>query len=98
MSNNKNYEMITKCLFIDALSLFSEYKCEHPLDNEIQEKLKSLQIQLKDRPKDYEIFHDVKLLDSDNKIIFDPSDSKSLSAPPDAKLWQKGDFTLDLLA
>lgn len=53
---NQDCRMLGNCTRSDVVKLFESFKCEHPLDNDVIEKLTDLNKRLKDRDDDYEIF------------------------------------------
>lgn len=57
MANNKDFDMMSACLKEEVISLFSDFKCEHPMDADIQKEIKDLRNKIENRPDDYEIFH-----------------------------------------
>jgi hypothetical protein len=54
-NNNKDHEMMTKCIE-EAKKLFSGCECEHPLDEEVADKIKCLRDLIRVEDDDFEIF------------------------------------------
>lgn len=53
---NKDRSMMAICISDDTKSLFEDFKCDHPLDEKVIDKIKALYDSIRDGDDDYEIF------------------------------------------
>jgi len=56
MSDNKDRQLLGKCIISSATALFDSTKCEHPLDNSVVNVLKKLHDSIDDDSDDFRIF------------------------------------------
>lgn len=53
---NKDHSMMAICISEDTKALFEGFKCEHPLDEKVTDKIKKLYDSVRNNDDDYEIF------------------------------------------
>lgn len=61
---NQDKKLINACTSDDALELFSDFHCEHPMDKQIIDKLKQLGKLIRKEDDDYQIFRHREEIDS----------------------------------
>ncbi len=60
---NQDKKLINACTADDVAELFSDFQCEHPMDNEIIDRLKQLGKMIRKEDDDYQIFRHRKEID-----------------------------------